>query len=87
MLRRLVQHQQLVICRVQTQLKFVLSFLGIDEDEIPVNDTPDHADRPLALQNPSDLQQDTPAAGTEGRSDQSSLSEVARRKRTSKASS
>ena len=85
-LRRLVQHQQLEISRLQTQLNFVLSFLGIDEADISISDTNEdgHPDGPVSLSTLSNLSQDAPAASTEGPKDPTSWSEVVRRKKTNK---
>jgi hypothetical protein len=67
MLRRLVQHQQLDISRLQMQLNFVLSFIGIDEADIStcVTNEDDHPDGPVSLSTLSNLPQDAPAASTD----------------------
>jgi hypothetical protein len=51
MLRQQVRHQQLVMSRLQTQLSCILSLLGIDENDIPLNNESDQSDRSASLPN------------------------------------
>ena len=54
-LRRLVQSQQTVIDKLQSQLEFVLSFVGIkDKDAIPLSTVVDQSDVGQASTQPSD---------------------------------
>jgi hypothetical protein len=84
MLRRLVQRQRLEISRLQTQLNFVLTFLGIDEGDISIPNEAGHSDRFVSLLNPSHSPQDAPAASTGVLNELPSWTEIVRRKQTSK---
>jgi hypothetical protein len=81
---RLVQRQQLEISRLQTQLNYVLSFLGIDEGDISIPNDTAHSDRFVSLPNLSHSPQDAPAASSEVLNDLPSWTEVVRRKQISK---
>jgi hypothetical protein len=81
MLRCLVQQQQSEISRLQAQLKFVLSFLGIDEGDVSNDNEADHSERSQRqMMNLPHLPQDVPLASTVAVDDVISWTEVVRRK-------